>query len=98
MRFRGEIDSATFRDMVYGLHCLLGFDKLQKETELEKRFNELENRSGQIVLNITPAEAAGLDEWETSIPQAPASNPVPITQGLQKPPQPEQPQPRRLKL
>jgi hypothetical protein len=66
MRFRGEIDSATFRDMVSGLHCLLGFDKLQKETELEKRLGELENKRGQFVINITPEEAIGLDDpdWQ----------------------------------
>jgi hypothetical protein len=64
MRFRGELDSATFRDMVYGLHCLLGFDKLQKETELEKRLSDLENKRGQLTLSITPAEAVGLDPDE----------------------------------
>jgi hypothetical protein len=42
-----------------------------KIKELEKRLNELENRSGQIVLSITPEEAAGLDEWETAIPHKP---------------------------
>jgi hypothetical protein len=64
MRFRGELDSATFRDMVYGLNCLLGFDKLQKETEMERRLAGLENKRGQIMLNITPAEAIGLDPDE----------------------------------
>jgi hypothetical protein len=97
MRFRGEIDSATFRDMVYGLHCLLGFDKLQKETELERRMSELESRRGQITLSITPEEASGLDDsdWrETPVLEASSiPDPVPAIQEL-----PEQPQPRRLKL
>jgi hypothetical protein len=63
MRFRGELESDVYRDMVYGLHCMLGFDKLQKETALEQRLGELENKNGQIVLKITPEEAVGLDGY-----------------------------------
>jgi hypothetical protein len=54
MRFRKELESDVYRDMVYGLHCMLGFDKLQKETELEKRLAELENKGG-LMLNISTA-------------------------------------------
>jgi hypothetical protein len=136
MRFRGEIDSATFRDMVYGLHCLLGFDKLQKETELEKRMSELENKRGRLTLSITPEEAIGLDPDEREqrimellqkgkyaeklatfvagpVPDPATSDvtpPDPVMQNSAEPDpdslcensdkaiQPEQPQPRRLKL
>jgi hypothetical protein len=63
MRFRSELDSATFRDLVYSLHCMLGFDKLQKETELERRLAGLENKCGQIVLNVTPEENVGITDY-----------------------------------
>jgi hypothetical protein len=109
MRFRNEIDSATFRDMVYGLHCLLGFDKLQKETELEKRLTELENRRGGqsevILMNpdqqdkriLELLEKAGYTQAET--PQAEViPDPIPAIPDLPEQPQPERPQPRRLKL
>jgi hypothetical protein len=61
MRLRGELESDVYRDLVYGLNALLGFEKLQKETELERRLAGLESKKGQIVLNISPGEAAGLD-------------------------------------
>jgi hypothetical protein len=117
LRFRKEIDSDLFRDLVYGLNALLGFDKFEKESALEKRLSDLENRRGQITLAITPEEAIGLDPDEreariiellekggymekmgyTEIPATSdvTPEPVPVIPEL---PEPQQPQPRRLKL
>jgi hypothetical protein len=63
MYFRKEIDTEHFRNLCYGLNILLSFDKFEKETELERRLGELENKNGQIVLKITPEEAVGLDGY-----------------------------------
>ena len=61
MRFRGELESDVYRDLVYGLHTMLGFDKLEKESALEKRLAGLENKRGSFVLNVTSQEMDGLD-------------------------------------
>jgi hypothetical protein len=42
MRFRGEIDSILFRDMVYGLGCALGYDKLLADLRIEDRLSAIE--------------------------------------------------------
>jgi hypothetical protein len=117
MYFRQEIDTEHFRNLCYGLNILLSYDRLGKETELEKRLAELEQKKGSVVFNVTPQEMDGLDyvDWRTAriqellqkagytekeTPQAdisPAPESVPVIQELPEP-QPEQPQPRRLKL
>jgi hypothetical protein len=57
LRFNGKIDSQNFRDLTYALNVLLGFDKLEKQTELAK----LENKQGGIVFSPTLGELTGLD-------------------------------------
>lgn len=42
LRFRGEIDSATFRDLFYGANTLLGYDKLLADLRIEERLDALE--------------------------------------------------------
>jgi hypothetical protein len=68
MRFRGELESDVYRDMVYGLHCMLGFDKLQKETELEKRLNAIEQQRSGVLdtfdIDRKLRAALGIDENE----------------------------------
>jgi hypothetical protein len=110
LRFRKEIDSDLFRDLVYGLNALLGFDKFEKESALEKRLSDLENKRGQITLAITPQEAIGLDPDEREqriiellqkaeymkMPQADVPPAPDPAPVIQE--LPEQPQPRRLKL
>jgi hypothetical protein len=113
MRFRGELDSEVYRDLVYGLNALLGFEKLQKETELERRLAGLENKNGPFVFNVTPQEMDGLDRKEriqellqkAGYAEIPGGTPesearAVVVPFIQEPPepQPEQPQPRRLKL
>lgn len=42
LRFRGELDSATFRDLFYGANTLLGYDKLLADLRIEERLDALE--------------------------------------------------------
>jgi hypothetical protein len=46
MRFRGELQSDVYRDLIYGLNALLSYDRFEKETELEKRLVTLEEKAG----------------------------------------------------
>jgi hypothetical protein len=64
MYFRKELDTEHFRNLCYSLNILLSYDKFEKETELERRMSELENRRGQLTLSITPQEMIGLDPDE----------------------------------
>ena len=41
-RYNGTIETGTFRDMVYSFNCLLASDKLDYETETNKRLEVLE--------------------------------------------------------
>jgi len=41
-RFRGSIDSERFRDLVYGLNTLLGYDRHLADLRIEDRLNTLE--------------------------------------------------------
>jgi type IV secretory pathway VirB10-like protein len=109
MRLRGELESDVYRDLVYGLNALLGFEKLQKETELEKRLTELEGRRGEQsnIILITSDERerrifelmqkAGYVKAEKPLPQAdvpPAPDPGPTIP--ESPELPEQPQPEQI--
>lgn len=42
MRFRGEIASDTYRDLVYGLSTMRSFDSLLADLRIEARIEELE--------------------------------------------------------
>jgi hypothetical protein len=113
LRFRKEIDSDLFRDLVYGLNALLGFDKFEKESALEKRLSDLENKRGGIVFNATLGEITGLDKDERDAEirrllekcgyMEPLQTVAPPVPGYADPVPaiqelPEQPQPRRLRL
>ena len=43
----GQIDSQTFRDMIYGLNLLLGFFKLELEQDVERRLEAIEEQIAQ---------------------------------------------------
>lgn len=42
MRFRGELDSETFRDLIYGLSALLAFDRHLADLRIEERLANVE--------------------------------------------------------
>jgi hypothetical protein len=42
-RQRGDIDSATFRDLIYSMNLLLGFFKLDAEIQIEERLTKIED-------------------------------------------------------
>ena len=46
---KGELDSQTFRDLVYSLNLLLAFFKHASDEDLAKRLEAIENK-------ITPAQ------------------------------------------
>jgi hypothetical protein len=79
MRFRGEIDTETYRDMIKGFQALLSYDKLEKEIDLERRLDALEIRAGakEEVLTIgqqqarvelgKPERDASVREWQLMV-------------------------------
>lgn len=42
MRFRGELDSETYRDLIYGLSALLAFDRHLADLRMEERLAAVE--------------------------------------------------------
>lgn len=47
MRFRGEITSEVYRDLVYGLSTMRAFDSLLADLRIEERLAALEAKNGQ---------------------------------------------------
>lgn len=47
MRFRGEIGSDVYRDLVYGLSTMRAFDALLADLRIEERIAALEAKSAQ---------------------------------------------------
>ena len=43
---KGEIESQTFRDMIYGMNLLLGFFRLDLESDVERRLELIEETLG----------------------------------------------------
>ena len=43
---KGEIESQTFRDMIYGMNLLLGFFRLDLESDVERRLELIEEKLG----------------------------------------------------
>jgi hypothetical protein len=109
MYFRKELDTEHFRNLCYGLNILLSYDKFEKESELENKrggqsditFMTPDERERRI---LELMQKAGYVKAEKPIPQAdapPDPDPVPVileSPELLEQPQPEQPQPRMLKL
>ena len=44
--YRQELDSTTFRNLVYSFSVLLNYHKTETEQEIEKRLTELEQKVG----------------------------------------------------
>ncbi|OHE66410.1 MAG: hypothetical protein A2001_19275 [Treponema sp. GWC1_61_84] len=47
MRFRGELDSLCFRDLIYAANTMLGYDRLEADLKIEERLNALEEAMNQ---------------------------------------------------
>jgi len=58
LRFRGGIDSGTFRDCLYGLNTALGYDKLLADLRIEERLAEIEARLASRDARPSPAPAS----------------------------------------
>jgi hypothetical protein len=47
MRFRGELGSELFRDLIYGANTILGYDRLLADLRIEERLDALELQLAQ---------------------------------------------------
>ena len=73
MRFRNEIDSLCFRDLIHAANTMLGYDRLEADLKIEERLNALEEAMSPEPGAMTPEPPAPIPA--STVPPVPARKP-----------------------